>query len=56
MLKCDKCGRTFDEEDTITKRENMGEFWGAPAYESIACCPFCGCDSLDEVEEEKEDF
>lgn len=49
MFKCNCCGRTFDEPDSYT--ENVGEFWGAPAYEEFSCCPYCGDDCFEEFRE-----
>ena len=37
---CTDCGRVFDEPYSFT--ECVGEFWGAPAYQSFSECPFCG--------------
>lgn len=59
MIKCCNCGKTFEEEDLVSKLQYMGECWGTPAYESIGCCPYCDDDDLeydyypdDEEEEE----
>lgn len=43
---CHDCGKTFDEPKY--ERECVGEFWGAPAYESYEACPFCGSDYIEE--------
>lgn len=53
--KCYNCGKIFDEEDSGFKRELVGEFWGAPAYESVMVCPECRSDDLDEYTEEEEE-
>lgn len=60
--KCRSCGEVFDEEEAGKVRESRGEFWGEPCYETMLCCPTCGCMSLDErewwqdeEEEEEED-
>ena len=37
---CTDCGRVFDEPYSFT--ECVGEFWGAPAYQSFSECPYCG--------------
>ena len=54
MMKCWNCGHVFDSTEAITIRENMGEFWGAPAYEDWNGCPKCRQTDLAEVEEQKE--
>lgn len=54
-LKCWRCGEIFKEEDAGVRSENVGEFWGAPAYMEINVCPACGCDELEEVSGEEED-
>lgn len=49
-IKCEECDSIFDHEDVRLRKENMGEHFGAPAYEEIACCPNCGADGLVEVQ------
>ena len=59
ILKCYECGHIFKEEDAGTRSENVGEFWGAPAYMDFNVCPECDSDEIDEFEypcEECEDF
>ena len=46
MFKCYDCGATFDEPKTY--REQMGEHFGVPAYDTFACCPHCN-GSFDEA-------
>lgn len=36
---CLECGEIFEEPDTYT--ECVGEYWGQPAYEDFADCPYC---------------
>ena len=38
---CEDCGRVFNEDELETTYENVGEFWGTPAYESYVTCPYC---------------
>lgn len=52
MWKCYDCGATFEEPATY--QENVGDFWGAPAYESFDCCPNCKSDDIEDIDEEKE--
>ena len=54
--KCCECGQIFDEEDTLYVDEYRGEFWGAPAYEQMACSPCCEGDFEDYEPEEDEEF
>ena len=49
MLICCGCGKRFDESDTKHIRSYVGEFWGAPAYETIAQCPYCDNDEIQEA-------
>lgn len=53
--RCCNCGREFDEEEARTRYENVGEFWGQPAYMETMVCPSCGSDEIEEIEEEEED-
>lgn len=54
-LKCLDCDRTFDEEEAETRSENVGDFWGSPAYQTINICPFCRSDEIIEPEEDDEE-
>lgn len=47
MCKCENCGATFTEGKIIN--EYRGEYWGAPAYESIEVCPICGDDCIEDI-------
>lgn len=38
---CIECGKVIDEDDLIQEEEYRGEFWGAPAYETVSCSPCC---------------
>lgn len=53
MWKCYDCEAIFEEPAT-TYQENVGDYWGAPAYETFDCCPKCKSDNIDEIDEEKE--
>lgn len=50
---CNDCGAIFDEPREI--KECMGEFWGAPAYDTTACCPACGADDYEEFDDDEEE-
>lgn len=54
MWKC-SCGCIFTDDEAGTYQECVGEFWGAPAYETFMCCPSCGGDEFDEYYEEEEE-
>lgn len=47
MFYCNHCKSVFDEPKE--ELESRGEFWGAPAYESMYYCPCCGDDDYDEI-------
>lgn len=47
MWKCEDCGKTF--EDPRYYDECVGEYWGAPAYETWAICPYCESTEIEEV-------
>lgn len=54
--ECNNCGEKFSEPDSY--EECVGEYWGAPAYQTFACCPYCGSDDItdyDDYDEEDED-
>jgi len=55
MLECYDCGERFEEDEVEKRPENVGEFWGSPAYMNIDVCPYCGSEEVFEVEEEDED-
>lgn len=54
QYKC-SCGAVLKETEIEVEsyQENMGEFWGAPAYETfyIYRCPRCGSEELEEFME-----
>ena len=51
--RCNDCGKEFDEAGSY--EEYMGEFWGAPAYETFYICPYCKSDDFEEVKEMESD-
>lgn len=60
MLVCDECNETFVRPHV--ERECIGEYWGSPAYQTFAYCPYCGSTLIreyvpedgEEVESEEE--
>lgn len=54
MLKCEECGLIFDESEVAVWRENRGEFWGQPCYETMRGCPKCYSDAIEEYKENEE--
>jgi RNA polymerase subunit RPABC4/transcription elongation factor Spt4 len=55
MIKCYNCGSVFDEDELEHREENVGEFWGAPAYMKVDICPHCGSDEIDDLPETEDD-
>ena len=49
--KCGNCGLVFNEDEAGTRHENIGEFWGSPAYKDFVICPECRSDEIGEFEE-----
>ena len=47
--KCNECDSEFDELGSY--KENIGEYWGIPVYETFYCCPHCKSDDYEEVDE-----
>ena len=47
MYICKDCESTFDKPDTY--RENVGEYWGTPAYQTFGCCPYCKSGEYEEM-------
>lgn len=45
MYICNDCGAEF--ETPKLKRESLGEYWGAPAWEPWGACPNCGSDEIE---------
>ena len=54
-LKCCDCGEVFTEEDADVVSENVGEFWGAPAYMDYNACPNCRSTDLEDYTEEEDE-
>lgn len=52
---CRDCEEIFYEEDAGSYQESRGEFWGAPCWESLMCCPYCKSDDIEEYQEEEEE-
>ena len=46
MFVCDNCGSEF--ESPKLRMEDMGEYWGAPAWEPWGICPSCGSEEIEE--------
>ena len=45
MYICNDCGSEF--EDPKLERERLGEYWGAPAWETWGVCPSCGSTEIE---------
>lgn len=48
MNICNNCDFQFETPER--SKELMGEYWGAPAYETIYRCPCCGSDDFEKAE------
>lgn len=48
--RCTDCGAVFNRDDAETRHENVGEFWGSPAYMDVVICPECRSDELEDFE------
>ena len=53
MLKCNECGRRF--EDPMMFNGETEEFWGRPSTEKYEGCPYCKSDDFIDEDEEEED-
>ena len=47
MFICKDCGSVFECPDYT--EENVGEYWGQPAFQAIDLCPYCHCDEFEEA-------
>lgn len=45
-MVCGDCGKVFDKEEADIRCENVGDFWGSPAYMETLICPFCRSDEI----------
>lgn len=41
MYICLACGDIFDEDEIAIWKEDRGEYWGTPCYETVSGCPRC---------------
>lgn len=51
MYKCERCDWTGESSELGHYTEYRGECHGAPAWETLPCCPECGYD-VEDIEEE----
>lgn len=51
MYRCEWCGLTFDEPDVLRRRENLDGERGVWRH-SVASCPYCGSEFLEEQKDE----
>lgn len=55
MYKCEHCDWTGSASELGHYTEYRGECHGAPAWETLPCCPECGYD-VENIEEELKKF
>ena len=55
MLKCEDCGLEFEDNEIATWREDRGEFWGMPAYETCWGCPRCHSTAVEDVKDQNDE-
>lgn len=55
IFYCHDCQNEFQEDEFYYQRELVGEFMGAPAYQTWAYCPHCRSDNYDEYSREELD-
>lgn len=53
MYICNYCGEIFEE--AAYERQDMGEYWGAAAYEYVYVCPHCGEADFEAYNEDAEE-
>lgn len=46
MVRCDKCCEVFHESDCKSVKKLLCFIDGKPEYETLTCCPHCGCEDL----------
>lgn len=51
MYRCEECGKLFMRPRF--EEECVGEYWGVPAYQTVALSPCCG-DNFYEVDDDAE--
>ncbi|MDE6149781.1 MAG: hypothetical protein K2F81_06775, partial [Ruminococcus sp.] len=49
MNICNSCNYIFDDQVMKCSKENMGEHFGSPYYESSYLCPRCKSDDISEI-------
>ena len=54
MLRCNDCGAEFYEPNTRRVSENLDGENGWWTY-TVACCPRCGSQDLEEITEDEEE-
>lgn len=53
MMKCNRCGEVFDEDEATRFPEYVDDS-GIVAYYTL-CCPFCNSDEIDDYYDSGED-
>ena len=61
MLKCTDCGEIFDEDEVVYERVCWEDYYGVSGmlhgrhYGSMAICPHCGSDEIEECWEDDDE-
>jgi hypothetical protein len=50
MKICLDCRHVFSEDEIAYWREQRGEYWGMPCYETVCGCPICHGEFDDAIE------
>lgn len=51
MLKCENCGKIFDERELFFKKEPLCQIDGVWQHEEFAVCPHCHSEEVEEAEQ-----
>lgn len=50
FYRCLDCGAIFNGLELKEYDEVIGDFWGAPAFDSFMLCPYCDSENINERE------
>ena len=49
MYVCQECNNVFSDEESRTRLEDMGEYFGSPSGREYLVCPSCGSNDIEEA-------